>query len=927
MDYKATLNLPKTDFPMKANLRQREPELLRFWEATDLYGRVRAARSARPMWVLHDGPPYANGHIHMGHALNKILKDMVVKSRSMMGLNATFVPGWDCHGLPIEHQVDKELGPRKGAVGVVEKRGLCRSYAHRFIAIQREEFQRLGVLGAWDRPYTTMDFSYEAAILRELARFVGQGSVYRGRKPVHWCATCGTALAEAEVEYEEHRSPSIYVKFPVKHAKGKFPVDPRRGTYFVIWTTTPWTLPANQAIALHPRLMYRLVRTPAGELVLAQDLVSRCMQEFGFREGKYEVTPGAWPGEELEGIMCQHPWIGRDAPVVLGDYVTLEQGTGVVHTAPGHGAEDYETGIRYGLPIDNPVDDEGRFLPEMPLFGGMSVWDANPKIIGELKRRGRLLAAGEIVHTYPHCWRCKDPTIFRATDQWFISMSEGNLRGRALEQIRKVKWIPPWGEDRIYNMVAGRSDWCVSRQRAWGVPIAVFYCEGCGRPLAEQGVIEHVADLVSREGTDVWFTKPVADLLPPGTVCRGCGASAFRRETDILDVWFDSGVSHAAVLDARPEDQHWPAEMYLEGSDQHRGWFHSSLLTAVGSRGAAPYKEVLTHGFVVDGAGRKMSKSLGNVIAPQEVIERYGAEILRMWVAASDYRDDMRLSDEILTRLVEGYRRIRNTCRYLLANLYDFDPAAHSVPVSDLTEIDRFILYRLAKLTERLRRAYGEYEFHVLYHRLHHFCAVDLSAFYLNVLKDRMYTARADAPERRSAQTAMHCLLIDLTRLMAPVLSFTAEEVWRYMPKGPETPDSVHLSLFPEVKEEWGNQALAEEWGRLLTVRDEILKALETARQSRLIGNSQEAAVRISAGSELYPHLSRRVEELAMIAIVSLVEVVPVADPLPDGGQVTVEVRRAPGSKCERCWNWRVDVGDSADHPTLCGRCLRTLSS
>jgi isoleucyl-tRNA synthetase len=767
VDYKATLNLPTTNFPMKANLTEREPEILRGWEERKIYQKLREVRADRGMWILHDGPPYANGHIHMGHALNKILKDLVVKSRSMVGHNAVFVPGWDCHGLPIELQVDKELGEKAKQVGVVEKRRLCREYAARFIDVQRDEFKRLGVLGDWDHPYTTMDYRYEAVILRELAKFVGAGSVYRGLKPVHWCPTDQTALAEAEVEYDDHRSPSIYVKFPVKDGKGKLAVDPTQGTSFVIWTTTPWTLPANQAIAVNPRLMYRLVKTPVGELILAQDLVAQCMASFGYAAGKYQVTDGAWAGAELEGVICQHPWLDRVVPVVQADYVSTDRGTGCVHTAPGHGTEDYETGLRYGLTVENPVDDEGRFVADVPLFGRMNVWEANAKIIAELRARGNLVAEGIVDHSYPHCWRCKNPTIFRATEQWFISIEENNLRQRGLEEIRKVKWIPPWGEERIYNMIQTRPDWCISRQRAWGVPIAAFYCQACHHTLAEQHLMEHVADLMEREGSDVWFLKSAEDLLPPATRCPRCDGTQFTKENDILDVWFDSGVSQAAVLETRP-DQHWPAEMYLEGSDQHRGWFHSSLLAAVGTRDRAPYKGVLTHGFVVDGEGRKMSKSMGNVIAPQEVMSTRGAEILRLWVAAEDYRDDVRLSTEILTRLVEGYRRIRNTCRYLLGNLYDFDPGKDFVPRDALLEIDRFILHRLQKLTGRLLRAYDRYEFHILYHALHNFCAVDLSAFYLDVLKDRVYTSGATSADRRAAQTAMYLILESLTRLMAP---------------------------------------------------------------------------------------------------------------------------------------------------------------
>jgi isoleucyl-tRNA synthetase len=923
VDYKATLNLPTTTFPMKANLTEREPEILHVWEERRIYQRLRELRADRRMWILHDGPPYANGHIHMGHALNKILKDFVVKSRSMMGHNAVFVPGWDCHGLPIEHQVDKELGEGKRAVGVVEKRRLCREYAARFIDVQREEFRRLGVLGDWDHPYTTMDYRYEAVILRELAKFVGAGGVYRGLKPVHWCPRDRTALAEAEVEYDEHRSPSIYVKFPVKDAKGIFPVNAVEGTSFVIWTTTPWTLPANQAIALNPRLMYLLVKTPVGELILAQDLVAACMDTFGYTKDKYQVTGGAWPGTELEGILCQHPWMEKEVPVVLAEYVSTDRGTGVVHTAPGHGAEDYETGMRYGLKVENPVDDEGRFVVALSLFGGMNVWEANPRIVEELRRRGNLVAEGIVDHSYPHCWRCKNPTIFRATEQWFIAMEENNLRHRGLEEIRKVKWIPPWGEERISNMIMTRPDWCISRQRAWGVPIAAFYCQACRAVLAERHLMERVADFMEREGADVWFLKSAEELLPPGTRCPRCDGTQFTKEDDILDVWFDSGVSQAAVLETRP-DQHWPAEMYLEGSDQHRGWFHSSLLAAVGTRDRAPYKEVLTHGFVVDGEGRKMSKSMGNVIAPQEVMSTYGAEILRLWVAAEDYRDDVRLSTEILTRLVEGYRRIRNTCRYLLGNLYDFDPQKHLVPPAELLEIDRFILHRLQKLTGRLLRAYDRYEFHMLYHALHNFCAVDLSAFYLDILKDRVYTTGAASPERRAAQTTMSLILGSLTRLMAPVLSFTADEVWGYLPRHGQEAESVHLAEFPKVDETYVDEALAERWERLLRVRDEVLRVLEEARKRKVIGNALEAQVEMLAGPALLSFLEGYVQDLPSILIVSGVDLKPA---LPGGPELSVIVHRAPGQKCERCWVYRESVGQSSKHPTICDRCVAVLQA
>ncbi|MFI5338406.1 MAG: isoleucine--tRNA ligase [Candidatus Methylomirabilales bacterium] len=920
MDYKTTLNLPKTDFPMRANLPEREPEILRRWEAEGLYQQVREARAGREMWILHDGPPYANGHIHMGHALNKILKDMVVKSRSMSGFNAVYVPGWDCHGLPIEHQVDKELGSKAAQIPVPEKRRMCRAYAQKFIDIQREEFKRLGVLGDWGHPYLTMEYRYEADILRELGKFFATGGVYRGLKPVHWCASCLTALAEAEVEYEDHTSPSVYVAFPLTSDPAT--LDPALAgaqVSVIIWTTTPWTLPANLAIVVHPTEEYVVFRSRGRCFITAEKLMDETARKCRLPEP--EVLFRA-PGAKLQGLTTRHPWLDRASPIFTAEYVTMDQGTGCVHTAPGHGADDYDTGIKHGLPIYNPVDDMGRFVPEVEQFAGMSVWDANAAIIDRLRAEGRLLHAEDYRHSYPHCWRCKNPILFRATDQWFISMEAGGLRKRALDAIRQVGWIPPWGEERISNMIANRPDWCISRQRAWGTPIAVFSCTGCGALLAEPQLIEHVASLMDREGADVWFVRSARELVPPGTRCGKCGGQELTKEMDILDVWFESGVSQAAVLRVRP-DQHWPAEMYLEGSDQHRGWFHSSLLAAVGVQGGAPYRAVLTHGFVVDGEGRKMSKSLGNVIAPQEVIGKYGAEVLRLWVAAEDYRDDIRLSDEILTRLAEGYRRIRNTCRYLLGNLYDYDPARDAVPTDRLLPIDRFILHRLQGLTERVRAAYRDYEFHVLYHSLHNFCAVDLSAFYLDVLKDRVYTSGPASQLRRSAQTAMYQILVGLVKLMAPVLSFTADEVWRYLPM-PDKPASVHLTEFPEVRADLLDEGLVREWERLLAVRDEVLKALESARKERRIGSAQEAAVEVQATGEAFDYLAGRREALEMICIVSRLTVTRGEKGTAAPG-LTVRVDRAPGAKCQRCWNYRESVGASAAHPALCDRCVAVL--
>ena len=920
MDYKATLNLPKTTFPMKGDLTRREPELLAWWDAQETYAKLRALRAGRQRWILHDGPPYANGHIHIGHALNKILKDFVVKSRSMSGYDAVYVPGWDCHGLPIEHQVDKELGAAKADVAVAGKLRLCREYAARFIDIQRQEFKRLGVLGDWERPYRTMAPRYEATILRELGKFFGAGAVYRGLKPVHWCASCQTALAEAEVEYEDHRSPSIYVRFPLKSDPARIsPSLAGQRVTVLIWTTTPWTLPANLAIAFHPDFDYVAARVNGEILVVAQALLADVLAKVGSPRAEVLAT---FKGTALDGLACAHPWIDRESKCLLAGYVTKDQGTGCVHTAPGHGADDYETGVAHGLPIYTPVDDQGRFTADVAEFAGMQVFEANPRIVEKLLRDGSLFHVGHIDHTYPHCWRCKNPVIFRGTEQWFLSMSANDLRGKTLEAIQQVEWVPRWGEERISNMIANRPDWCLSRQRVWGTPIVAFVCRGCRAILAEQRLVDHVAGLVEQGGIEVWFTREAADLLPPGTACPKCGGTAFDKGGDTLDVWVDSGVSHAAVLEAQA-DLHWPAEIYLEGSDQHRGWFHSSLLTAVATRGRAPYRAVLTHGFVMDGEGRKMSKSLGNVVAPQEVIEKYGAEVLRLWVASEDYRDDVRISDEILVRLAEGYRRIRNTCRYLVGNLYDFDPARDQVSPERRLEIDRLILHRLQKLTARLRKSYEAYEFHILYHSLHNFCAVDLSAFYLDVLKDRMYTARPDSPERRSGQTAMYLLLRDLVRLMAPVLSFTAEEVWGYIPGAKAQAESVHMTEFPGEGPALVDEPLAERWERLLEVRDEVLRALEGARKAKAIGTSLEAQVTVEADGLLAELLERYRAELPSLFIVSAVEVRRSAGDAPGVG---VTVARASGAKCERCWTYSPSVGRAVAHPTLCTRCVDVLA-
>ena len=915
---------------MKANLSQREPEILKEWEEKGLYERILKSRSNKPRYILHDGPPYANGPIHIGHALNKILKDIVCRSKTMEGYYCKFVPGWDCHGLPIELNVDRRLGQKKRDMSKVEIRKECRKYALKYVDLQRMEFKRLGVNGLWDRPYLTMDHGYEATILREFGRFVKEGLVYRGKKPVYWCASCKTALAEAEVEYADIVSPAVFVRFRVIESKGLFEVDNREGTYFVIWTTTPWTLPANLAIAINPSLTYRIVKTPAGDLVLNQDLIPQCMEKFGFGEDEFEILDYTWLGKELDsGIVCKHPWIDRDVKVVLSDHVTSEAGTGCVHIAPGHGQEDYEIGLQYGLEILAPVDDRGRFTDDVENWSGKFVFDADPLIKEHLKGIGALLAEEDIEHSYPHCWRCKRPIIFRATEQWFISMDRMGLREKALKEIENVRWLPAWGKERIYNMILNRPDWCISRQRSWGVPIVAFYCKGCGELLLDESVINRVVEVFKEGGADEWFAREAETLLPSGTACRRCGGKEFTKEEDILDVWFDSGVSYAAVLEG-DDELGTPADLYLEGSDQHRGWFHSSLLASVGTRGRAPYKAVLTHGFVVDGEGRKMSKSMGNVISPQDVIKRHGAEILRLWVSAEDYREDMRLSQEILSRLIEAYRRIRNTCRFMLGNLYDFEPERDGLPYDQLQEIDRWALSRLASLIERVRKAYENFEFHVIYHSIHNFCVVDMSNFYLDVLKDRLYTSRADSRGRRSAQTVIFNILNSLVRLLAPILSFTTEEIWRYMPSYPSKEESVHISYFPEIKEEWIDKDLTERWERLLSVRKDVSKALELARKEGIIGSSLEAKVSILSPDGLTSLIEGFMPILREVFIVSQVEMSGV-----DGRKIVLEsedtkglkigIDRAEGRKCERCWNYSPRVGEFKEHPDVCERCIEAL--
>ncbi len=922
MDYKGTLNLPRTSFPMKADLPRREPGILQRWAEMDLYGRLRAQSVGRPRFVLHDGPPYANGHIHLGHALNKILKDIIIKSRQMGGFDCPYVPGWDCHGLPIEHQVDKGLKAKGLKLTQVEVRQRCRAYAQEFIGIQRAEFERLGVLGNWAHPYLTMDNAYVAAILEEYGRFFLNGAVYRSKKPVHWCATCHTALAEAEVEYEEHHTPSIYVKFPLTTAPPQAPELEGRPMSVVIWTTTPWTLPANLAIAVHPELEYAVLAVGREILVVAADLAAGVLALWGL-DGEEILR---LKGKRLEGAICRHPWLARNSQVILADYVTLEAGTGLVHIAPGHGQEDYDSGRKYGLAPYSPVDDRGRFTEEVPEFAGQGVWQANTGIIELLRQKGRLLFAAETSHSYPHCWRCKKPIIFRATEQWFISMEHQGLRVKALEAIERVNWIPRWGRERIYQMVERRPDWCISRQRAWGVPIVAFHCQGCGEVLLTREILEGLIKRARVEGADFWFATPAAELLPAGTRCSRCGGADFQKERDILDVWFDSGVSFAAVLEPDPA-LGLPADLYLEGSDQHRGWFHSSLLAAVGTRGKAPYKGVLTHGFVVDGEGRKMSKSLGNVIAPQEVMNTYGAEILRLWVASEDYRDDVRLSNDILKQLADAYRRFRNTARFMLGNLYDFDPGRHWLAPGEREELDRLALSWYAQLIAKVRRAYEDYEFHLAFHRLHQFCAVEMSALYLDILKDRLYVSRADSHERLSAQSTLWDLLKGLTLLMAPILSFTAEEVWELLP-GRDRLESVHLAAFPESPAGFPDEVLLGKYEFLLKVRGEINRGLEEARKAKRLAASQEARVRLGAGEDLFDRLAGQAQELKTLSQVAELEVARAGGSGTASQEVPglwVRVEQASGNKCVRCWFHSPTVGEDARHPQVCARCRQVL--
>ncbi len=926
MEYKDTLNLPQTKFPMRGNLPQREPDTIVRWHEEKIYEQILERHKDDPPFVLHDGPPYANGHLHIGHALNKILKDIILKSKSMSGRLCHYVPGWDCHGLPIEHQVDKDLGKKKAEMSQAEIRQACRRYAEKFVAIQRNEFERFGVFAEWDRPYLTMNYPYEGEIVRALSRFVASKTLVKSKKPIYWCAPCSTALAEAEVEYEDESSPSIYVKFTlIDDLSTKYAFLKNREVSLVIWTTTPWTIPANLAVCLNPNLDYVALETEAGVLIVAQGLQETFVSEAELKD--VEIL-GQIQAVALENSNCRHPLYERKSLVILGDHVTLEAGTGCVHTAPGHGQEDYEVGLRYDLEVYAPVDDRGCFTDEVEFFAGQFVFKANPNVIEKLKELGKLVAEKPLSHSYPHCWRCKKPIIFRSTEQWFISMEKEGLRKKALEEINQVKWVPSWGRERIYGMIENRPDWCVSRQRIWGVPITVFNCDKCGKVIADEKIMLKIADLFTMHGADIWFDHEAAYFLPKNFNCDTCGGTEFTKEGDILDVWFDSGVSFAAVLQNRDYLGGVPADLYLEGSDQHRGWFHSSLLAAVGVTGHAPYKSVLTHGFVVDGKGKKMSKSSGNVVAPEKVIKRYGAEILRLWVAAQDYRDDIRISDEILSRLVEAYRRIRNTFRFLLGNLSDFNPTTDTLAYCELQEIDRYILHELQVLQKKVLQAYDEYEFHLIYHAVHNFCAITLSSFYLEVGKDRLYTLRATDPVRRATQTTLYTVLNTMVRLCAPILAFTAEEIWQYMPAG-KAGESVHLSEFLTLPTEFENPELAATWNEILSLRRLVLKELEGARQDKLIGNSLEARVELKARKATADRLNNYRTQLADIFIVSQVALDELNDNesgCDENPDLAISVKPARGDKCNRCWCYSEELTPAtADFPEICPKCLKQI--
>ena len=929
MDYKSTLNLPKTDFPMQASLPKREPEMLKAWEEKHIYEKVLEKNEGKPLFVLHDGPPYANGDIHLGTALNKTLKDIIVRYRNMAGYKSPYVPGWDTHGLPTELKARKKAGVENSTtISDVELRKLCREFALGYLDDQRNEFKRLGGIGDWEHPYITLTHDFEAEQIKIFAEMATKGYIYKGLKPVYWCPECETALAEAEIEYAEDPCNSIYVKFRVTDDKGLLTAKGAdlAKTYFVIWTTTTWTLPGNVAICLGPEFEYSLVKCEGEYYVMASALLETAMKEAGKTE--YEVI-ATFKGSDLEYMKTRHPFLDRTSVVILGDHVTLESGTGCVHTAPGHGVEDFEVCRDHypELPIVVPVDSHGKLTAEAgEQFAGLTTEAANKVIAKHLQEIGAMFAMQKIIHQYPHCWRCKKPVLFRATEQWFCSVDA--FKKQAVEAIGQVEWIPGWGKDRITSMVLDRKDWCISRQRRWGVPIPIFYCKECGEPLIDRDVMMRISGIFREQGSDAWYAMEEKDLLPEGVKCGKCGCTAFKKERDIMDVWFDSGSTHAAVLQQRPELK-WPADLYLEGADQYRGWFQSSLLTSVATRGGAPYKAVVTHGWVVDGEGRKMSKSLGNGILPQEIVDQYGADILRLWVASSDYHADIRISKEILKQLSDAYRKIRNTARFILGNLSDFVPDRDMVPLSKLQPLDRWALTKLDALTKKCMEAYDTYEFHNAYHAIHNFCVVDMSNFYLDVLKNRLYVEKADSENRRAAQTAMYIILDGMTRLVSPILAYTSDEIWQAMPHDSNADQAC--VLFNEMPKPTGvdaDEAFIARWDRIHQLRDDVKKALELARKNKVIGASLDAKVQLFCEGELYDFAKSVESELAEAFIVSQIEVLNSGKGEFTGEEVpelSITVTHAEGEKCARCWSYRDTVGSDPAHPEVCKHCAEAL--
>ncbi len=945
LDLKATINLPKTAFPMKANLPQNEPKMLARWEQAGIYQRIREARKGSPAYILHDGPPYTSGPIHLGTALNKCLKDFIVKSKTMAGFDAPYVPGWDCHGLPIEIKVDKELGGKKLQMRPIDVRAECRKYAQKYLDLQRQQFKRIGVFGRFDRPYATMNPQYESVVLETFFSFYENGFVYKGLRAVYWCMHDETALAEAEVEYENHTSPTVWVKYALLDDPAKIdtalagPLGKKKVST-IIWTTTPWTLPASMAVAFHPDEEYVALESGGEVYIVASKLAKDVAEKCDFANPR---DLAHFPGRKLEHLNFQHPFLDRKILGVLAEYVTMDTGTGVVHTAPSHGAEDFVTGVKYGLDATSNVDEKGILRNGLPEYTGKRVWEANQPIIDLLKSRGALLHAEKTEHSYPHCWRCHNPVIFRATEQWFISMEtpmpggeskDDTLRTRTLEEIKHVKWDPSWGEERLSNMIATRPDWCISRQRVWGVPIAVFLCEGCGKPLNDHNLNRKVVELFARSGADAWFTPESDTILPAGTKCPHCSGTKFEKETDIFDVWLESGASYLALIADKTNNDPsypWPSDLYLEGGDQYRGWFQSSLLCAMGTHGTPPYKGVVTPGWTLDEKGQAMSKSRGNDVDPVDIADRMGAEVVRLWVASVDFREDVVGSEALMQRVAENYRKIRNTFRYILGNLGDFNPETDAVPFERMEALDQYMLRQTSSFAAEVKNSYDDFAFHKIYHRLNHFCIVDLSAFYFDVLKDRLYISAPKSKGRRSAQTAIWRIGEALVRLLAPIMSFTSEEVWDYLPKAAKRSDSVHLALFPSEAEILGGAAFSsssdektsDDWATLRSVRDEVLKVLEEARNNKLIGTGLEAQVTLTAPDPIYSVLARHAGQLRYLFIVSAVTLVQ--DSGNGTGQVHVEVKKADGAKCERCWNYSIHVGEDKTYPTVCERCSAVL--